>query len=70
LADYQRGGFGVSGGNGEVKDPALRGCSCEHTGGVFTVVEHFAVHTGQIMFVTKQMTHHDLGDISRSKKVK
>ncbi|MGA2961260.1 MAG: DUF1572 family protein [Candidatus Korobacteraceae bacterium] len=37
---------------------------------IFTVVEHFAVHTGQIMFVTKQMTQHDLGDISRSKKVK
>jgi len=37
---------------------------------IFTVVEHFAVHTGQIMFVTKQMTQHGLGDISRSKKVK
>jgi len=35
---------------------------------IFTVVEHFAVHTGQIMFVTKQMTKHDLGDISRSSK--
>ena len=35
---------------------------------IFTVVEHFAVHTGQIMFVTKQMTKRGLGDISRSSK--
>ena len=35
---------------------------------IFTVVEHFAAHTGQIMFATKQMTKHDLGDISRSSK--
>jgi hypothetical protein len=35
---------------------------------IFTVVEHFAVHTGQIMFATKQMTKRDLGDISRSSK--
>jgi hypothetical protein len=37
---------------------------------IFTVLEHFAVHTGQIMFATKQMTQRDLGDISRSKKAK
>lgn len=37
---------------------------------IFTVVAHFAIHTGQIMFATKQMTKRDLGEISRSKKVK
>ena len=37
---------------------------------VFTVMEHFAVHTGQIMFATKQLTKRGLGDISRSKKAK
>jgi len=35
---------------------------------IFTVVEHFAVHAGQIMFATKQMTKRGLGDISRSGK--
>lgn len=28
---------------------------------VYHVVEHFAQHTGQIIFATKQMTHSDLG---------
>jgi uncharacterized damage-inducible protein DinB len=37
---------------------------------IFTVVEHFAVHTGQIMFATKQMTQRDLGEMTRSGKPK
>ena len=28
---------------------------------VYTVVEHFGEHTGQIMYMTKQMTREDLG---------
>lgn len=35
---------------------------------IFTVVSHFAVHAGQIMFATKQMTKRELGEISRTKK--
>jgi uncharacterized damage-inducible protein DinB len=28
---------------------------------IYQVVEHFALHTGQIIFVTKMLTGHDLG---------
>jgi len=28
---------------------------------IYTVVEHFGEHTGQIMYMTKQMTREDLG---------
>jgi hypothetical protein len=37
---------------------------------IYTVVEHFALHTGQIMFATKQLTHKGLGEMSRSSKPK
>jgi len=35
---------------------------------IYTVVEHFAMHTGQIMYATKLLTKQGLGDLSRSKK--
>jgi hypothetical protein len=31
-------------------------------------MEHFAMHTGQIMYATKLLTKQGLGEISRSKK--
>lgn len=34
----------------------------------YSVVEHFAMHTGQIMYATKLLTRQGLGDLSRSKK--
>jgi hypothetical protein len=37
---------------------------------IYAVVEHFALHTGQIMFATKQLTNQGLGDLSRSSKPK
>jgi hypothetical protein len=35
---------------------------------IYTVVDHFAMHTGQIMYATKLLTKQGLGDLSRSKK--
>jgi hypothetical protein len=37
---------------------------------IFTVVEHVATHTGQIMYATKQMTKQGLGDRTGSAKAK
>jgi hypothetical protein len=36
---------------------------------IYTVVEHFAMHAGQIMYATKLLTKQGLGDLCRSKKV-
>jgi hypothetical protein len=35
---------------------------------IYTVMEHFAMHTGQIMYATKLLTKQGLGELSRSKK--
>jgi hypothetical protein len=35
---------------------------------IYTVVEHFAMHTGQIMYATKLLTKRGLGELSRSTK--
>jgi len=37
---------------------------------IFAVVEHFAQHTGQIMFATKQLTHQELGYYPHLKRKK
>jgi hypothetical protein len=36
---------------------------------IYTVVEHFAMHAGQILYATKLLTKQGLGELSRSKKV-
>ncbi len=36
---------------------------------IYTVVEHFALHTGQITYATKLLTKQGLGDLSRLQKI-
>ena len=37
---------------------------------IYRVVERFALHTGQIIFATDELTHKGLGDMTRSSKPK
>ncbi|HUQ90987.1 MAG TPA: DinB family protein [Bryobacteraceae bacterium] len=44
-----------------VEKVTIQGYPVSKLEAVFHVVEHFALHSGQIMFATKMLTHQDLG---------
>jgi uncharacterized damage-inducible protein DinB len=54
---------------GRLTEPAPKpGYDCSALENVYAVVEHFALHTGQIIFATKQLTKQGLGELGRWKK--
>jgi len=38
----------------------IQGCDVTAMAAIFHVVEHFSMHVGQILYITKQLTAHDL----------
>ena len=38
----------------------IQGCDVTALAAIFHVVEHFSMHVGQIVYITKQLTAHDL----------
>jgi hypothetical protein len=38
----------------------IQGCDTTALNAIFHVVEHFSMHVGQIVYITKKLTAHDL----------
>jgi uncharacterized damage-inducible protein DinB len=43
-----------------LENHSIQGCDTTALAAIFHVVEHFSMHAGQVVYITKQLTAHDL----------
>ena len=46
---------------GLLESRTIQGCNVDVVQAIYHVTEHFSMHTGQIILMTKILTHKDLG---------